>query len=503
MYYSPLIEIIAFGKALMYVISFAVGDSSQSTQGSNSPFLGIAALGIIASLVGIYYTISQIRYVKKQTESLDKSNSSFSSLVSNIDNKISSVFNLVSSGHLGNSPSYQESTDNIMLYRNLYSGITERPNTSLFNLRTQHYTAEKEFICKKFVEHILKKYGNPENGKIPTIYLLIDSGSTVFPIFRHLCDTYWSTSDRSVLDNIKIITNNLSGINTLQIFGKRDLSVNSGLIFPCKVLPGKIESQYNAVLSSESINHLNFTIGKLREYHKDNEAVFISVLTGNYLSIKDGLLWRGNYHGAMKDAYIINSDCIYILSPLGKIFNKDVKWFENTQNKHSITSVKHYSKLTNLNLNDKHDDKSENIFEIEFFRRKTVREKIQLTEEDKIERLLPLPLIEGIKNEVYLITTKRICMNDSLYPAHLTNYFNEITKELHNIFLKNLLIYDFSPEKDSEDVMRQLHFRTSQREDIFFNYEFPHAAMRAQMKGELNKFYPGCSEENLNLNSAN
>ncbi len=425
---------------------------------------------IFVYLLVLVLLFSQIKYVKKQNEILETNNKNFEILVSNLDDKVSSVLNLTSSGHFSNYPVYQESADNIVLYR-IYLPVAQVDQINpFFSHRMQHYTAEKELICRRFLEDILNRIEISEKDKI---YILIDSGSTVFPLFKLLCDFYWSSPDKhkKTLKKIEVITNNLPGANSLLLFGKEDSSVNSDLIYTCNVLAGKIEGKYNAILSPESINHLNFIVKSKRE--KNDNIIFISAITGNYISLEDGILWRGAYHGVMKNAYVYNSDYVYILSPLGKIFQKDAESINKIPKRNTLSSGKDYKSLRDTDdVSDIDDFASNNIL---------------FNNDCDLIKLIPKNIQTRCRENIFLITTRRGCWDDSYYPANLNNYFTGIEMKLYEMFKDHLIISDFCPEIDSEDVMLQLHFRTSHREDVFYNYEFPHPEVKAHMKDEIKK----------------
>lgn len=424
-----------------------------------------------AAILGIIFIGAQIINVFMQMKANEKSKINFENLALNLENRVSSAFNLIYSGHFDHYPNYQESIDNFNLYRTLSSGHQTKSNLSLFNFRMQHYTDEKEFICRKCLEHIATNFKNKS-----IIYLMIDSGSTVFPIFKLLCDYYWlfDGEDREPLKKIRIITNNLPGVNSLLLFGRKDSSVNAEMMYRCKILPGRIDGKYSAILDIECANHLNWTIRNERQAHQNDDIAFISIITGNYISIKDGVLWRGDDHGAMKDAYIYNSDYVYILSPLGKIFDKsckDIIYIQEANNSHQ----KKYHSLKDI----------ENIGMLRFFDENNAEITITMNQDDHLTRFLPDKLLKRCGNNIFLFTTKRVEKKDSLFPGKLGKYFAIIIKKLEDEFGENLKISSFDPEISSNNVKHQLHYCVSQREDIFYNYEFPHAEVRNYMKNEI------------------
>lgn len=270
---------------------------------------------------------------------------------------------------------------------------------------------------------------------------------------------------------MEIFTNNIPGFNTLLLFGRKGGDVTADMIYKCNVIPGTIEGKYSAILGEESISHLDYILKKIRDEEMDKKTVFVSVITGNYISIQDGVLWRGDYHGAMKDAYIKHSDYVFIISPLGKIFDKSVKEINDMIEKSPIhlTSHKQYRKL-----NDIGDENSLIAFS-----------DLNL-QNSEISKLLPRGIAINKNNKIFLVTSKRDPKDDSIYPTSLLKYFLGIHKNLELCFrCDGIIDVDFSPDIHSEQVIHELSIYKSQLNEVFFNYEFPHPEIRAYMKEEL------------------
>lgn len=142
----------------------------------------IVALTIVKTYEEINLVRQQIIATQRNQEDIKTALDQFNALVLSVDNKASSVFNLLSSGHRVPYPTYGESIESTTSFRllGLSSNYPIRPGGSLFNLRLGHYTAEKDTLCKKFLSDLLDDKEIICNDKI---ILLIDSGSTVFPIF--------------------------------------------------------------------------------------------------------------------------------------------------------------------------------------------------------------------------------------------------------------------------------------------------------------------------------
>lgn len=246
------------------------------------------------------------------------------------------------------------------------------------------------------------------------------------------------------------------------------------------------------------------TIIKLSELEKD--VLIVSLVSGNYISTRDGILVRGDYHGKLKYELMSNSHHIYILSPLGKIFNKSAERINKIIESSDVpfASQKEYKKLD-------HKD----VREYEKWKREQLGQKGSDPEPDfkaGIKKLIPEALLdeklkenEQNKNsfkqrKVFLITTYRGANyrgenNGLLYPDVLSNYFSSISTSIEENFKQgndesgkdnNILFRDeFNPQNDSYQVVRQLNILKDPAE-VLFNYEFPHREIRTEMKRYLN-----------------
>ena len=199
-------------------------------------------------------------------------------------------------------------------------------NTSaqtLFTVRLDHFRDEKEAIAEHFVPILLKRCKKHiESGR--KVYLLIDSGTTLYPFFNRIgMETVRShMNNEEWINNLFVVTNNLPGISEL---------MKSGLINPnnrysplavnCRILPGVPLPIYAAVTGQET----NEALGKLKNEDKDKN-IFIGLVTGNWIRMRRTAplcpipLARGVGHLDFKQSLIDNSNEIYVVSPLGKVF---------------------------------------------------------------------------------------------------------------------------------------------------------------------------------------
>lgn len=164
----------------------------------------------------------------------------------------------------------------------------------------------------------------------------------------------------------------------------------------------------------------------------------------------------------MKNALICNADYVFILSPLGKIFDYSKDKINDIikDTTYPLAFEKRYRDLKD---------------------RKALYEDIADIEESPIEKLVPKKIIDGKK--VFLVTTRR--EGDDIYPISFLEYFNTIYTKLSTYFgEKNILSDEFLPHRDSPRTVLQLKLFKDRREG-FLNYEFPHREIRGYMKKKL------------------
>jgi DeoR/GlpR family transcriptional regulator of sugar metabolism len=195
---------------------------------------------------------------------------------------------------------------------------------SLFDRRRSHFTPEKEKLAEKIVEDVRTQIDKEAGGDEQlTIILILDAGSTVFPIFRQLCVHPAFQFNRANARRLKIITNNLPGVSQLIKYGRIGDPIRARTLFECRILVGFAHSQYEASLSSQTSNDLQNAVEEFRqeiqESGADNKIKVVSVTTGNYVSTTHGILARDPNHVMTKGAMLDVSDDVYVLAPLGKL----------------------------------------------------------------------------------------------------------------------------------------------------------------------------------------
>lgn len=337
---------------------------------------------------------------------------------------------------------------------------------SLFSYRKSHFDKEKRRIAEHFVSEFMARLKGEVDrlkdvNKIGCIFLLLDSGSTVYQVFEVLCNAYYvggfdldDNAKKVLFSKIVILTNNVAGANKLSEIGRVGDHIAANMALKCLLLPGKVEGKYNAVLSGETAMQIKPMIEEYSETGKNNFVY--GVITGNYLSTKDGILSRGEYHDVVKKNIIKNSHNVYILSPLGKLttyscddLNAGVK-----DNVPVLFRHKKYKAIAKSTFMDFADS--------DFYRDKTFT-LITTCEREYGREGENMPQLSQHLNNAFL--TLRECEKNS------SNRFK--LKEAH-----------FDPRYESEQV---IHESPIDRYEALLKYEFPHLAMRDFMRNELLK----------------
>ena len=194
---------------------------------------------------------------------------------------------------------------------------------TLFAERWGHFRKEKEFVASNFCPLLIRRLRNLSLEK-SHIYLVIDSGTTLFPFFKKIgqetVNCYLNKEEW--MNNVTIVTNNLPGVDSIMKYGRiQPNNRYSSLAINCKLLPGAPLPVYSAVTGED-------TTETLQNYRNrtENDCFFVGLLTGNWIRVRRSEppcpvpLARGKGHRGFKQAIIDACDEIYVISPLGKLF---------------------------------------------------------------------------------------------------------------------------------------------------------------------------------------
>jgi hypothetical protein len=194
---------------------------------------------------------------------------------------------------------------------------------TLFAERWGHFRKEKEFIANNFIHLLLRRLRMLASEK-SKIYLIIDSGTTLYPLFKKLgqetVNCYLNKEEW--IKKVSVITNNLPGVDSLMKHGRiQPNNRYSELAIDCRILPGVPLPVYSAVTGEETTDALNNYKTKCV-----NNCYFMGLITGNWIRVRRSEppcpvpLARGTGHKEFKQAIINACDELYVVSPLGKLF---------------------------------------------------------------------------------------------------------------------------------------------------------------------------------------
>lgn len=204
---------------------------------------------------------------------------------------------------------------------------------TLFGERISHFFDEKEHLANEFTKKLLERCKALIEKNGYTVYLVIDSGTTLFPFFQKIAEGVVSLKGKNEMwvNSIKIVTNNLPGVDALMYSGRLNPKDRySDLAVECLVLPGNPFAVYSATLGEMTIQ----TLKNLKTNSDDKPKYFIGLCTGNWVRIRQSMprcplpLARGGDHFPeymdghlkFKQALVDYSDETYIIAPLAKIF---------------------------------------------------------------------------------------------------------------------------------------------------------------------------------------
>ncbi|MBE0682991.1 MAG: DeoR/GlpR transcriptional regulator [Anaerolineales bacterium] len=310
-------------------------------------------------------------------------------------------------------------------------------DASLFDRRKAHFSPEKEILAESVVKHVADLIDKNENLHI---ILILDAGSTVYPMFSKLCNHPSFQFDRTKARRLKIITNNLPGVSDLIRHGRISDHNMMRTLFRCRILRGFANSQYEAVLSAETISDLELAIDNYRtlinqEKLKRKKIQVISVTTGNYISIVDGILARDEDHLLVKSKMLEVADDIFVLSPLGKLISYSCDQFNEALGNKGAFRYGYLPQWTS-----------------------------------KVHRLH------------MVVTTRRPGYFAKLDPISLNTYFGHLQKEACDRFKENLIQIPFDPR---DEVQVRTIASIMGLERALREYELPHQNYRDMLLSKI------------------
>jgi len=207
--------------------------------------------------------------------------------------------------------------------------------TSLFSDRMEHFRNEKLYLAERFTPFVLKRCKfYAEKGK--RVFLLIDSGSTLYPFLQKLSPEFvrlHSSKEENWVNNIVVVTNNLPGIQSLMDKGRVNSGRYSELAVKCILPPGEPLPAFAAITGKDTESFIKNLGNDI--YNK----IIILLTTGNWIRIRNisnecpVLLARGTGHLPLKQEMINKANEIFLIAPLGKlIVSKEKDWINEVMN---------------------------------------------------------------------------------------------------------------------------------------------------------------------------
>lgn len=320
---------------------------------------------------------------------------------------------------------------------------------SIYGDRIKHFYREKEILAKDVIKYIDSKLSDDNK-----VCLLIDSGTTTYPLFIEISNLLRSRNNERWIKNVYIITNNIPGVHYLMKYAKEDPNnPYSEISIKCLLLPGKPLSVYAAITGNESNKWLENIDSFLESEWKCERKGFeiIGFITGNYMSpdydknnniIGFNPVARGEGHVEIKEKIAEKSDSIILISPLMKYS------FANVDILNDINDFKYSSsspEAKNYPNEVKYEEISVDYDKCVFFT--TKRE-----EKDHFYRFYQA--LELHLNRLY---KKKVIFIDDFKIRDYYDSTIEIEKEIPHVRLRNKYLIDKKDIWDESWILKKLN----------------------------------------------
>jgi hypothetical protein len=198
--------------------------------------------------------------------------------------------------------------------------------------RLKHFSEEKNKLAKNFVDKTLPYVINKicdDEPNISTINIILDSGTTITPIFRKLAEKGITCKNKKV--EFIIYTNNLAGIEEIN---KINPSYSKIYEREFNLIGGKPLNMYRATTGPSTQAFLDTIWNKQNQIDNKGKIVTLGILTANWFicgaDFKTiALCAKGEGHAEFKKSVMNHSHYIILLSPMGKLLPMDDHKFLN------------------------------------------------------------------------------------------------------------------------------------------------------------------------------
>ena len=173
------------------------------------------------------------------------------------------------SNELSKSISDELNKNNNWAYEGLEKAKLGLHSKTLFGMRKGDFSDEKEFLAKSFSPFLLDRIERFVNDGCD-VFLIIESGSTVYPFFKHFgraATFQFAKGKRWTKDHLTLITKNIPGI---------ELLTETGRIFPdnrysdiavkCMILPGTPVPVFSGILGRDTSEWISKTVVENRAH---------------------------------------------------------------------------------------------------------------------------------------------------------------------------------------------------------------------------------------------
>lgn len=197
----------------------------------------------------------------------------------------------------------------------------------MYRERLKHFSKEKDLLAEVLVKTILPKTIKKictDNPEITMLNIILDSGTTITPIFKELI---YRGINHNVKENLiySIFTNNLAGIDEIHRINS-EISRMGEREF--NLIGGQPLNTYRATTGKSTQDFLKTIWESQNQNENMGKQITLSILTANWFICgedyrKIALCAKGEGHFDFKKDIITNSHYIILVSPLGKLLPMD------------------------------------------------------------------------------------------------------------------------------------------------------------------------------------
>ncbi|RLB77083.1 MAG: hypothetical protein DRH24_16820 [Deltaproteobacteria bacterium] len=188
--------------------------------------------------------------------------------------------------------------------------------------RLKHFPEEKSRIAEVLVNKTLPKIIKQickENADIHTLNIILDSGTTITPIFKELVCSGINLSESNVI--YEIFTNNLAGIDEIYKIDPKACKLGDREF---SLIGGKPLKTYRATTGRPTLDFLETIWAKQNGKINKGKIITLAILTANWFTCgmgfeKISITAKGEGHFDFKADVAKNSHYILLVSPLGKL----------------------------------------------------------------------------------------------------------------------------------------------------------------------------------------